>query len=220
MTGQTVSKAGYFSAFRLPPWFQGPDTLRVLLEELWRQCYPDLYEENCVNPLALEEAVNRVLTTCFADANAALGHRRLISMASTLCSAVAPTVEAYLPGDQRSARVIARLEEWLRDPAMSASVDLFAMFPRITTPPQALHEALDVLYESLKVLDLMQAMDALREILEDCLEGYAIFPGSDGRRDLFNWWLIEVVPASWQLRQPDFIYTMRLPWPPTSAHPE
>jgi hypothetical protein len=45
------------------------------------------------------------------------------------------------------------------------------------------------------------------------LEGYAIFPGSDGRRDLLNWWLTQVVPAAYERRLPDEIYTMRWPWP-------
>jgi hypothetical protein len=48
--------------------------------------------------------------------------------------------------------------------------------------------------------------ETLLEILDDCLEGYAIFPGSQGRRDLFNWWLLEVVPATWCLQFPESIY--------------
>jgi hypothetical protein len=210
-----MSKIGYFTAFALPPWFQGPAALHVLLEELWNQCYPDLYEEDCADPKTFVDARNRVLTACSGDG---FGHRRLVRMALTFCSAVAATVDAYLPGDPRPARVIARLEEWLEDPATHAGEDLLSMFPQVPTPPQALHEALDVLYQSLKALDPASTVDALQEILDDCVEGYAIFPGSDGRRDLFNWWLIEVVPASWCLRKPDVIYTMGLPWPPSGAH--
>jgi hypothetical protein len=207
----TMNKAGYFVDFALPPWFQGPEVLRALLEELWNQCYPDLYEEDCADPRALVEAERRVLAVSSDDD---FGHRRLVWMALTFCSAVSATVDAYLPGDPRPARVIARLEEWLRDPATPVSEEIQSMFPQITTPPQALHEALDVLYQSLKVLDPASAVEALQEILDDCMEGYAIFPGSEGRRDLFNWWLIAVVPASWYLRKPDVIYTMLLPWPP------
>ena len=70
-------------------------------------------------------------------------------------------------------------------------------------------EALDVLKNSLKVLDIQQSKEALLNILDDCLEGYAIFPGSQGRRDLFNWWLLEVVPASWCLQFPNKIYTIK-----------
>jgi hypothetical protein len=40
------------------------------------------------------------------------------------------------------------------------------------------------------------------------LEGYAIFPGSYGRRELFDWWLLDVVPASWYLLPPNSIYSI------------
>ncbi|KYC44101.1 hypothetical protein WA1_02885 [Scytonema hofmannii PCC 7110] len=56
-----------------------------------------------------------------------------------------------------------------------------------------------------------QAREALLEILDDCFEGYAIFPGSAGKRDLFNWWVVEVIPAAWSQQLPTFIYTMKLP---------
>jgi hypothetical protein len=216
----TINKTGYFSKFVLPSWAEGAEELRALLEELWSHCYPDLYEEDCVAPYELVEAENRVLSACFSD-DAGLGHRRLVRMALTFCSAVAATLETHAPGDRRTALVIARLEEWLRDPASTTGEDLLPLFLRITTPPQALHEALHVLYQSLKVLDRDSAVHALLEILDDCLEGYAIFPGSAGRRDLFNWWLIDVVPASWCLRAPGVIYTKHLPWPPpaTSSDP-
>lgn len=93
--------------------------------------------------------------------------------------------------------------------------DWQTMFPQVVTPPQALHEALDV-YRNLTriVVNPQQAGQAAYEILEDCLEGHAVFPGSDGRRDLFNWLLVQVVPAAWVLRLPEAIYTLHRPWPP------
>lgn len=39
-------------------------------------------------------------------------------------------------------------------------------------------------------------------------DGYAIFPGSELRRELFNWWLTDVIPATWNLRFPTQIYTI------------
>jgi hypothetical protein len=65
-------------------------------------------------------------------------------------------------------------------------------------------------------LDPAAARPALLEMLDDCLAGYAVFPGSDGRRDLFNWFLVEAVPAAWSERLPDRIYTLKWPWPPSS----
>jgi len=209
-----MNKAGYFSAFTLPPWFQGPEELHSMLQELWSRCYPDLYQEGCSNPESLVDAEGLVLEML---SNGDLGHQRMVWMALTFCSAVAATVEVYLPGDPRPARVIALLEEWLRDSTACVDEEIQSMFPQTPTPPQALHEALDVLYQATKTLERCSAAEALREILDDCLEGYAIFPGSDGRRDLFNWWLVQAVPASWCLRKPDVIYTMNLPWPPLSG---
>ena len=60
-----------------------------------------------------------------------------------------------------------------------------------------INECLDVFSQAIRVLNYNQSKEALLEILEHCLEGYAIFPGSSGRRELFDWWLLEVVPASW-----------------------
>ena len=59
------------------------------------------------------------------------------------------------------------------------------------------------------LINWLKDKEALLEILDDCLEGYAIFPGSQGRRDLFNWWLLEVIPAAWCLRFPESIYTIK-----------
>jgi hypothetical protein len=85
---------------------------------------------------------------------------------------------------------------------------------RSVTPPPALHEALDVFANLARAFDPAAAPDALLEMLDDCLAGDAIFPGSDGRRDLFNWILIEVVPAAWKQRLSAAIYTFHWPWPP------
>lgn len=83
--------------------------------------------------------------------------------------------------------------------------------------PQALDEALDVF---LNILDLISVQsysrncDALTEILYDCLEGYAIIPGSEGRRDIFNWWLTDVIPSARSFCTPQRIYSLKLEWPP------
>ncbi|MEG3436466.1 hypothetical protein V0288_04985 [Pannus brasiliensis CCIBt3594] len=69
-------------------------------------------------------------------------------------------------------------------------------------------EALDVYQNAIKTIEPDRSLEALLEILEDCLEGYAIFPGSRGRRELFNWWLLDVVPASWYLRPPRSFYSV------------
>lgn len=51
-------------SWQMPLWFQGPATLRALIEELWNQRYPDLYEEDCSAPYGLRDAEARVLAAC------------------------------------------------------------------------------------------------------------------------------------------------------------
>jgi hypothetical protein len=71
---------------------------------------------------------------------------------------------------------------------------------------QILSEAFNVYRNTLETLDYSKSVDSLVDSLEDCLEGYAIFPGSQGRRELFEWWLLDVVPASWFLCPPQSLY--------------
>lgn len=83
------------------------------------------------------------------------------------------------------------------------------LFPKPSEGCQALDEGLDVFRNALKTLDPAQAQTALLDILDNCFQGYAIFPGSAGRRELFNWWLQEVVPATWFLQFPQYLYTIK-----------
>jgi hypothetical protein len=89
-------------------------------------------------------------------------------------------------------------------------MDAFCLFTETNKIPtfQVLYEALDVYRNAIKALDPNQSLEALLDILDDCLEGYAIFPGSYGRRELFDWWLLDVVPASWYLLAPSSIYSI------------
>ena len=82
------------------------------------------------------------------------------------------------------------------------------LFPEISFGIQELDEAVDVFENLLRSFESSQSQNALLEILDDCFQGYAIFPGSENRRDLFNWWLLDVVPAAWKLQDPQMLYTI------------
>jgi hypothetical protein len=124
-----------------------------------------------------------------------------------------PSVHAWRPDDERPAIVLSAVEKHLSTNAPEPR-DWRALFPQVVSPPQALHEALDVFWNLARMIDSADPVPSLIEIFEDCFEGYAIFGGSQGRRDLFNWFLVEVMPAAWSLRLPDRIYTLHWPWPP------
>lgn len=130
-------------------------------------------------------------------------------MAIILADAVKPTVKAYLPDETKTDQAYQLLEQYLVNKIKFSEIKIDEIFPTISVGCQAIDEALDVFRNLLRVIDPVQAKDGILEILDDCLEGYAIFPGSQGRRDLFNWWLLEVVPASWCLKWPENLYTIK-----------
>jgi hypothetical protein len=74
---------------------------------------------------------------------------------------------------------------------------------------QALDEAVDVFENMLQVLESVKTRAAILNILDDCFQGYAIFPGSQGRRELFDWWLLDVVPSVFCGRLPKNIHTLK-----------
>lgn len=112
-------------------------------------------------------------------------------------------------------RFIIFFDYWLNQVTTSAKEEFLVsdinnqLFPKNSVGSQAIDEALDVFRNAVRVIDKTQAKAALLEMLDDCFEGYAIFPGSQGRRDLFNWWLLEAVPASWCLEFPRVVYRMK-----------
>ena len=149
-------------------------------------------------------------------------------MALILASVVEPTVKYYQPNSSIPEETINRIAFWLletleemvnskmpfsqvaRENDANALIDVFRLFTenKEIASFQVLSEALDVYSSAIKTLDSNQSLEALLDILDDCLEGYAIFPGSYGRRELFDWRLLEVVPASWCLLPPSSIYSV------------
>jgi hypothetical protein len=207
-----VSERGYYPELVFPAWFKGPDAMRKLVTELWAHRYEALYEKG--GDLDLDEAIARGLASLGDPAKDDRAWRRCGFLARTLALAARDTVLAHAPNDERPARVISALEGWLdhKKPPPAADAKEFPERPIVT--PQALGEALGVLRGALSVGDRSNANKALEEMSDDCLQGYAIVPGSSGRRDLFNWWLIAALPAAWSERLPDKIYSIRWKWPP------
>jgi hypothetical protein len=203
---------GYYPRFELPSWFSGPPTLRDLLAELWRYRYLGLYEPEDGRPVRdVATAYGPVLDALWPPGDPR-GHRRHLFLGWTFGLAAKPTVDGWAPEDGRPAAVLGAVER--RVAGQDVALDADQLFPGVVTPPQALSEALDVFRSLARALDPARSRAALLTILDDCLEGYAVFPGGDGRRDLFNWWLVEAVPAAWCERLPDRIYTLHWPWPP------
>ena len=202
-----------------------PDSLKGVLSKVWQQHYEELYEPEAEGTASLQEALDEILES-FQAGNRILSHLRYVWMALILASVVEPTVEYYQPNNSMPEETISKIAFWLletlkkmldskmqfaqvaREEEANAIVDAFRIFSedKKISSFQVLYEALDVFSNAIKTLDYNQSLEALLNILDDCLEGYAIFPGSYGRRELFDWWLLEVVPASWYLFPPSSIY--------------
>ena len=105
---------------------------------------------------------------------------------------------------EKSIRSIKKIsKELIKNTKMSKK-----LFPECSVGIQAVDEAFDVFKNLLEALQPSKSQSSLLEILDDCFQGYAIFPGSENRRDLFNWWLLDVVPAVWKLETPQMLYTI------------
>ena len=205
-----------------------PDSLKVLLNKISQQHYEELYEPEADGTTPLQETLSEILKA-FQNSEPTLCHLRYVWMALILTLLVEPTLEYYQPSnslpkntvkclvlgmvknidkimnyENPNARYSSKKDELLNE--ISESSDFYARKELVSF--QVLNEAIDVFHNALRVLDYDQSVEALLEILDDCLEGYAVFPGSKGRRELFDWWVLEVVPASWYLLPPKSFYVV------------
>ncbi|VXD20193.1 hypothetical protein [Planktothrix paucivesiculata] len=192
------------------------DDFKDLLNQIQQEHYPELYESETNSTVPLSDVLNQVLEG-FKVGNSTICHLRYLWMTLILTMAVEPTLEYYYPNDSLTKDIITSLELFIINSDNINTIDkkyknnlindwynkVIEHYESLPYPEvvsfQVIYEAIDVFQNAIRVFDYDQAKEALLEILEDCLEGYAIFPGSEGRRDLFDWWLLEVVPASWNL---------------------
>ena len=191
-----------------------PQELRELLDFAYQKKYAELYEENHGNIL-LENTCLKILNQ-LKDNDELLTYRRYFFMGLIMSNAVIPTIKIYLPNDDRTEKIYQFVNYLLTNQNLTSSTKFIEiienfpknLFPEISFGIQALDEAVDVFENLLRSIESSQSQNALLEILDDCFQGYAIFPGSENRRDLFNWWLLDVVPAVWKLEVPQKIYTI------------
>jgi hypothetical protein len=187
--------------------------------------YAELYEPTTDEATSLQDSLEEILEL-FQDGNRTLSHLRYVWMALILAIVVKPTVEYYQSDNSIPDETIEEMALWLlrtikagiRPETPSVKIIDFMKYSGVSSISssfskklegfQVLYEALDVYVNAIKTLDEDQSLEALIDILDDCLEGYAIFPGSDGRRNLLSWWLLDVVPATWHLVSPSYVYVV------------
>ncbi|MBD2694265.1 hypothetical protein [Anabaena catenula] len=200
-----------------------PVELQWLSNKIKSQHYDELYEGYNDTTDSLEDDLQAVLEI-FGNENQSINHIRYIWMTLIISLAVQPTLEYYDPNNNLPKIVIQLMENFLYQSIKGSinrinqnKLDKFineifksheSYFQKRGANFQAISEALDVFYNAIRVLNYDKSVEAILEILEDCLEGDAIFPGSYGRRELFDWWLFHVVPASYKLSPPEIFYVV------------
>jgi hypothetical protein len=191
-----------------------PDSLRLVIQTIQGYSYAELYEEKNIQGISLEDSLITVFDAIEKEKNNLDISYCYFFMAIVMGIAVQPTIKSYLPREKIT-KITGNIFEYLfRDwiysqhnyqPNLNVS---FRDYQNYLGQYQALDEALDVFVNMLQALKSVRR-EAILNILDDCFQGYAIFPGSQGRRELFDWWLLDVVPSVFCGRLPKNIHTLK-----------
>ena len=174
--------------------------------------YVLLYEEKDIQGISLEKSLITVFDAIEKEKNSLDISYCYFFMAIVMGIAVQPTIKNYLPRETITGNIFQYLfRDWIYSqhnyqPNFNVS---FQDYQNYLGQYQALDEAVDVFENMLQVLKSVKTREAILNILDDCFQGYAIFPGSQGRRELFDWWLLDVVPSVFCGRLPKNIHTLK-----------
>ncbi|AFZ58535.1 hypothetical protein H6G54_00930 [Anabaena cylindrica FACHB-243] len=189
-----------------------PDSLRLVIEKIQSYSYAELYEEKDIQGTSLEDSLITVFNAIEKEKNSLDISHCYFFMAIVMGIAVQPTIKTYLPRETITGRVFQHLfQHWIypKNHSQSNLNVSFRDYQNYLGQYQALDEAVDVFENLLQVLESVKTREAILNILDDCFQGYAIFPGSQGRRELFDWWLLDVVPSVFCGRLPENIHTLK-----------
>ena len=188
-----------------------PDSLRLVIEIIQSYSYAELYEEKNIQGISLEDSLITVFDAIEKEKNSLDISYCYFFMAIVMGIAVQPTIKNYLPRETITGNIFQYLfRDWIYSqhnyqPNFNVS---FQDYQNYLGQYQALDEAVDVFDNIPQVLESVKR-EAILNILDDCFQGYAIFPGSQGRRELFDWWLLDVVPSVFCGRLPKNIHTLK-----------
>ena len=189
-----------------------PDSLRLVIQRIQGYSYAELYEEKDIQGISLEDSLITVFDAIEKERNSLDISYCYFFMAIVMGIAVQPTIKSYLPRETITGNIFQYLfQNWIYpqdnyQPNLNVS---FQDYQNYLGQYQAFDEAVDVFENMLQALESVKTREAILNILDDCFQGYAIFPGSQGRRELFDWWLLDVVPSVFCGRLPKNIHTLK-----------
>lgn len=216
LTPPAGSPDGYYPTFALPAWFDGPPALVALLSALAQERIWGI-DPDARGGRRVEDTYEPVLDLLAHPTGAEVTHRRYVALGLALALASQAWIRRYTPDDTRSVALTDAVQRWLQTGEPLPGPRGEALYPLVATQHQHLDEDREVHRCLSRMPDEPEnARQLLLDILDLALEGYAVFPGSQGRRDLYNWWLCQAVPAAYRERLPDHVYSGDWPWPPNA----
>ncbi len=210
-----VKCTGYFPNFTLPDWFEKNEKdYAVFLKKLWDNNYEEL-DENGI--YSVKEAIVSVIDKIMSDRNLA-DHQILVYMVKIFSHSVKCNILNYDKNDNRVTNIIEAVNRWLQTRQYDDNLTNYYYKEVGLTGSQAMDEAMMVLNAAIDSLTVYNCKQSLVKIIDLCINGYAVGPIShpDLPRDLFNWWLIDIIPSSIAMKAPDMIFSLETPWPPKS----
>ena len=178
------------------------DRIKSEIEFAMRQKYSDFYLDNGTEDA--EVTIERILTL-FGNPEEQRNHKRYVYMGYAIALASFPTAQTYMKNDDRFELILTDVQKWLQDKKTQLIVaENWFDLSREVRGNDSITDTIYLFYYLIKSLSWENAYDSLVEILYVSLLGDAINPLPQKRRDVFNWWLTSVVPASYSLRLATF----------------
>ncbi len=187
-----------------------PPTFLKKLKQVWEGSYDSLYEDGNDS---IEDAIIDILRELNKGDDITVKNR-LIYLVWILCLSCKDTIRSYLPEDRRHERILSYFLEWEKN-NYDIKLDITEEFTDIgkNGNAQNLDEALLVFSESFMVLSGAENVNELIvDILDLCLQGYAIAAGSKDRRLILNWLINNVIPSAFCCRKSNLIYSINTNW--------
>jgi hypothetical protein len=203
-----------FENFYLPKWFNAPTEIKSYLAKLWNKSYSELYDEDYFgkNELIQEKLESDIfgLLQLFEDENNTIFHERLIYFNWSLCLACKPTIDAWCKNKYDVSKfdyVLSNLEEWNKLKKINQCFLKHQI--EINKYPTSISEDVILYQNTVKIAALENVINLVSDNIYICIEGRGIVPGSEDKRAIFNWILIDVFPAAYYQKLPEFIYTYK-----------
>lgn len=211
---------GYYPEFKLPEHLPIPKKLKNKLKVSWNYDYYDFRDSKGID--VMDECEEILLSFGSSGLPGSVEHKRYVYMALAFAHAGIPIIARLRPNDTRAERCLKIVNEWLVGNNIKTKDWANTLFPEVAsrTCGTFLDEVFDNFYSLLKIINSDCPPNEMLDILYDAFTGEWSGGSLEGNRDMFNWWLVEVIPAAYNLQLPPSIRSVVWKFPFSCETPE